>query len=72
MKRRILYVLMGLALIASVGFGFVSPRGANADYWGDPCAELVSGIEYNLDQGNFRYAMWLVQLGVQHNCPQFV
>jgi hypothetical protein len=73
MIRRFTYLLMGLALLASVHLGFA--RDAGAEYYGDPCAELISGIEYSLDQhdpGYFRYAMWLYSLGVERGCPQFV
>ena len=66
MTRRFMCLLMGLALIARFAIG--SPRQAGAEYDGNPCRELVIGIDYNLHAGNYQYAEFLWELAVQNGC----
>jgi hypothetical protein len=66
MKRRIIYALMGLALIASLGFA--SPRSAGAEYYGDPCAELAWAVAYHLGQGNIDYVGQLIRWQHETGC----
>jgi hypothetical protein len=68
MMRRIVYVLMGLVLIGSFAVG--SARDAGAEYYGNPCRELVIGIDYNLRAGNYQYAEFLWELAEQNGCVE--
>jgi hypothetical protein len=54
MKRRIFSALMGLALIAGLGFGsgLLSPRSANAYSQVSPCLGYALGYWYYANQGN--------------------
>jgi hypothetical protein len=59
MKRRILYLMMGLALIASLGFGVASPRGTAAYPGISVCDGYAIGFWYHQSSGNHAVAeMW--------------
>jgi hypothetical protein len=68
MKRRIVYLLTGLALIASFSVG--SPGGASAEESEHQtrCNELATGIVYNVQQGNIEYAQFLGGLFEKRGC----
>jgi hypothetical protein len=66
MKRRIIYLLTGLALIAS--FAVASPGDASADERSDRCGELLTGMIYNIEEGNIEYAAFLGNLAALRSC----
>jgi hypothetical protein len=74
MKRRILCALMGLALIASLGFtSFASPREASAlptvtDSWPSACEVLWLHFREAVSTGDERYAWSLVHFLHELGC----
>jgi hypothetical protein len=62
-KRRIIYALTGLALIASFTIGSPSDASANS-----ACSELGWAMGYHLDQGNFAYVRQLATWAANAGC----
>jgi hypothetical protein len=71
MKRRIIYALMGLALVASLGlgFGFASPQRADASVPSvSPCLGYSLGYWYYANQGNEALAEQWWDEGNSYGC----
>jgi hypothetical protein len=66
MKRRVIGVVMGIAMSASIMLAAAGV--ASADDNAQACAELRTGLQYNIEQGNRGYVEFLQGLARDRNC----
>jgi len=63
-RRRLATIGVALAASGVIGAGVATPVQASSS----ECDELYAGYSYNISQGNYSYAFWLMDLAAARGC----